>query len=94
LQFEYPEDAHRFLDADDMEDEHTIERALTAVLQERPKLKSRRRGSGAPIPGDADDPGKSNGLTLEDVKKMTPAEINRRWPEVQAAMRASGELLK
>jgi hypothetical protein len=89
LSFEYPDDAHRFLDVDDMEDEQSIESALKTILRERPKLKSKRRGSGAPIPGESDNDGKGGGLTIEDVKQMSPAEINKRWTEVQAVMRAN-----
>jgi hypothetical protein len=88
LSFEYPDDAHLFLDADDMEDERSIESALKTVLRERPRLKSRRRGSGAPIPGEGEDDGKGGGLTIEDVKKMSPEEINKRWTEVQAVLRS------
>lgn len=89
LNFEYPEDAHRFLDVEDMEDEQTIESALKTVLRERPKLKSKRRGSGAPIPGESEDDGKGGSLTMDDIRRMSPEEINKRWPEVQAVMRAN-----
>lgn len=88
LSFEYPEDAHRFLDVEDMEDEQSIESALNAVLRDRPKLKSRRRGSGAPIPGEREENGKGGALTVEDIQKMSPEEINKRWPEVQAVLRS------
>jgi len=90
LNFEYPDDAYMYLEVDDMEDEQSIESALKSVLRERPKLKSRRRGSGAPIPDGDENDGKGGGLTIEDVKKMSPQEINARWPEVQAVMRAQG----
>lgn len=88
LGFEYPDDAHRYLDVDDMEDEASIESALKTVLRDRPKLKSKRRGSGAPIPGESDDDGKGGALTIEDVKKMSPKEVNERWEEVQAVLRS------
>jgi hypothetical protein len=90
LNFEYPDDAHRFLDADDMEDEQSIESALKTVLRDRPRLKSKRKGSGAPIPGDnGDEDGKGGALTMEDVKKMSPKEVNERWEEVQAVLRSA-----
>jgi hypothetical protein len=88
LNFEYPEDAHRFLDSDDMEDEQSVESALKVVLRDRPKLKSKRRGSGAPIPGDESDDGKGGGLTMEDIKQMSPKEVNERWDEVQSVLRS------
>jgi hypothetical protein len=90
LNFEYPDDAHRFLDADDMEDEQSIESALKTVLRDRPRLKSKRKGSGAPIPGESgDEDGKGGGLTMEDVKKMSPKEVNERWGEVQAVLKSA-----
>lgn len=49
LEFEDPDDAHRFLDADvDADDEAGIERELKAVLEAKPHLKKdeRSRGSG------------------------------------------------
>lgn len=89
LNFEYPDDAHRFLDVDDMEDETSIESALKNVLRDRPRLKSRRKGSGAPIPGDSgDDDGKGGSLSIEDIKKMSPQEVNDRWEEVQAVLKS------
>jgi hypothetical protein len=90
LNFEYPDDAHRFLDSDDMEDEQSIESALKTVLRDRPKLKSKRKGSGAPISDDdGDRDGKGGQLTMEDIKKMSPKEVNDRWEEVQAVLKSA-----
>jgi len=51
-------------------------------------LKSKRRGSGAPIPGESgESDGNGGGLTIEEVKQMSPEEINQRWDEVQAVLR-------
>jgi hypothetical protein len=88
LNFEYPEDAHLFLEADDMEDERSVESALKTVLRDRPKLKSRSRRSGAPIPGESETDGKDGQLTREQIEKMSPEEINKNWPAVQAFLRS------
>jgi len=34
----------------------------------------------------ATNPGRTSKLTIEDVKKMSEAEINARWAEVEAVM--------
>lgn len=90
LNFEYPDDAHLFLEVEDMEDEQSIEAALKSVLQDRPRLKARRKGSGAPIPGESEDGDDKGELTKEMIEKMSPEEINKRWPEVQAFLRKQG----
>lgn len=58
-----------------------VDQAAAAVLNEWPELKTP-----AAVPG-ATNPGRSpRKLTLEDIKKMSPEEINSRWPEVQATL--------
>lgn len=59
-----------------------VDVAVAAVLKEYPQLKP------APVaPMAATNPGRvAAKLTMEDVQKMSPAEINARWGEVQAVM--------
>ena len=57
-----------------------VEAAVAAVLQEWPELKPV-----APTVS-ATNPPRQSKLTLGDVKKMTPEEINSRWDEVQALL--------
>lgn len=40
-----------------------------------------------PRPASAANPAGDPGLTLDDVRHMTPEQINRRWSEVQRALR-------
>ena len=56
--------------------------AVAAVLDAYPQLKPQ-----APTPG-ATNPGRVAKLTVDDIKKMSPEQINARWDEVQAAMKA------
>lgn len=58
-----------------------VDQAAAAVLNEWPELKAP-----AAVPG-ATNPGRGpRKLTLEDIKKMSPEEINSRWAEVQATL--------
>ena len=58
-----------------------VDAAAAAVLNEWPELKPAQ-----PVPG-ATNPGRGpRKLTLEDIKKMSPEEINSRWTEVQATL--------
>lgn len=58
-----------------------LEANVAAVLNKYPQLKP-----AAPVPG-ATNPGRGpRKLTLEDIKKMSPEEINSRWTEVQATL--------
>lgn len=82
LNFKDPDDAFRFLSDEDTEDEVTTERSLKRVAKQKPYLVSERRSTGAPVSGDGVT------LTLADIKRMSPEEINQRWPEVQKAMAA------
>lgn len=63
LNMKHPEDAHRFLDDDDMDDERLTERAVKKLKEERPELFNSKRRSGGNIDngdgdGDDDDAGK------------------------------------
>lgn len=57
-----------------------VEAAAAAVLNEWPELKP-----AAATPG-ATNPGRQVKLTIEQVKKMSPDEINSRWDEVRAVL--------
>lgn len=58
-----------------------VDAAVAAVLKEYPQLKP------APVQLAATNPGRAPAkLTMDDVSKMSPAEINARWGEVQAVM--------
>ncbi len=61
-----------------------VDQAAAAVLNEWPELKPV-----AATPG-ATNPPRTAKLTMADVKKMSPDEINSRWDEVKAAMAAGG----
>lgn len=63
-----------------------VDQALGAVLNEYPQLKP----VAATVTPGATNPQRTAKLTLEQVKKMSPEEINSRWDEVKAAMAAGG----
>jgi len=56
--------------------------AVAAVLEAYPQLKPQAQT------GNATNPGRVAKLTVEEIKKMTPEQVNARWDEVQAAMKA------
>jgi hypothetical protein len=80
LGFKDSEDAVRFLDDDDSDDDVTAERALKRLAREKPYLVDTRRSTGAPVGGEGST------LSMEEIKRMTPDEVNARWEEVQQAM--------
>lgn len=55
LNMEDPEDAFRFLDEDDMDDERLAERALKKLRDKRPSLFKTKRRSGKDIDSETDD---------------------------------------
>lgn len=57
-----------------------LEAAVAAVLNKYPQLKPT-----APVPG-ATNPSRERKLTIADIQKMTPEQINARWGEVQAVL--------
>jgi hypothetical protein len=70
-----------------------VRTALEELVVEKPYLV----GTGEPPKVTAPDPGSTstgrNGqkpLTLEQVKRMKPEEINRRWDEVQVLLKSQG----
>ena len=58
-----------------------VEAKLTEVLARYPHL----RPAAASNPA---NPGRKPTLTLADIDKMSPQEVNARWDEVQVALRA------
>ncbi|GIK73814.1 MAG: hypothetical protein BroJett021_28020 [Chloroflexota bacterium] len=56
-----------------------VEAAVQRVLNAYPQLKPQ------PVVA-ATNPGRTSKLTMDDVRKMKPDEINARWAEVQAAL--------
>lgn len=57
-----------------------LEAAVVAVLNKYPQLKP-----AAAVPG-ATNPSRERKLTIADIQKMTPEQINARWGEVQAVL--------
>lgn len=62
-----------------------VEKAVADVLAEWPELKP-----SATVTSGAMNPQRQAKLTMEQIKKMSPDEINSRWDEVKAAMAAGG----
>ena len=86
LGFRDPRDAILHLSDDDTADEGTCERALRKLAKDKQYLVDPRRASGVASGGS----GGAGALTMEQIKNMTPDEINSRWTEVQRAMAMSG----
>jgi len=66
----------------------SVSAALTTLLEQKPYLKAAPAVPVIPNPGPT-NPGAQHGtppLTLADIKKMKPEEINARWAEVSAVM--------
>lgn len=66
--------------------------AVAKVLAEYPQLKP---AAPAPAPAPAPNsnptnPARPGKLTVDDLKHMSPAEINARWDDVQAVMKTAG----
>lgn len=79
-----PEAAWRLLDAaeieyDDQGRPQQVEKALQTLISKKPYL----TGGGS---SGTTNPARALQLTREQIEKMTPAEINRRWDEVQKAL--------
>lgn len=60
-----------------------VDGAAAAVLNEWPELKPQ---AATPTPGATNPTRAARKLTVEDIKRMAPAEINRRWDEVQQVL--------
>lgn len=65
-----------------------VSEALKALAESRPHLlEAGATGHGALTPT---NPARETPLTLDDVKKMTPAQVEARWDEVQAVLKGAG----
>lgn len=71
---------------DDMGAPVGLEAAAAAVLNQYPQLKPQTVAATL----GTTNPARTAKLTMVDVKKMSPDEINSRWDEVKAAMAAGG----
>jgi hypothetical protein len=65
-----------------------VAEALKALAESRPHLLD--TGSGGGTGGGAVNPGRQVALTIDDINKMTPDQINQKWDEVQAVLKQSG----
>ncbi len=86
LDFNDPQDAYRLLDAGGFEvaDDGSVEGldgALQKLLSEKPYLRKQAVSRTSPT-----NPATAAVLTMDQLKTMTPAEINSRWDEVQKVM--------
>lgn len=89
LGFADPEDAHRFLDPDKVEwDDAGNPTNVTALLEGVLKAKAYLKGSYTQPPDLGQGTRGRSGvpLTRESIAKMSSAEINSRWDEVQAVL--------
>lgn len=76
------------LKVDDDGDVTGLADAIEAFRKSHPEIFTK-----PPVPGSADGGtrGPTGGLTFEQVKKMTPEEVNARWDEVSKVLAASGQ---
>ena len=82
-----PDAAWRLLDlaAIEFDEDGTptnIDEALQALVQAKPYLKGQTAPPMAPT-----NPPRGKRLTLEDIKRMSPEEINKNWDAVQEVLR-------
>jgi chromosome segregation ATPase len=75
LGFRDPADAIAMLKDDQTGDDKTAERALRQLGEDKPYLRDPRKASG--IPGNGTRSG--SGLSMEQLKSMSPEEINAAW---------------
>jgi hypothetical protein len=83
-----PEDAYKLLDLSKLEfDEKTgkptnVEAVLRELVGSKPYLLGKSGGSSSTNPAG----GRTSKLTMDDIKKMSPEEVNSRWEEVSVVM--------
>ena len=88
LGFANPEHAARLLDPGDVEYDGNgaptnVDPLLTALLKENPNYAS----AAAKASGSMDQGARgASTLTMEEIRKMTPEEVNQRWDEVQGVL--------
>ena len=83
LDFNDPGDAYRLLDLATFKvtedgDIEGLDAALQKLLADKPYLRKQAASKSS-----ATNPATPAQLTIEQIKRMTPAEINARWDEVQ-----------
>jgi hypothetical protein len=86
LNFREPEDAIRFLSDDDTETDDKVSKALKKLAEKKPYLLNDRPRSGRSANGGSG--GNGAGLTMEEIRGMSTAQVAERMPEVQKALRA------
>jgi len=59
-----------------------VETSVKAVLQQYPQLKPTATATGVA----ATNPARVQKLTMDDIRRMSPDQINARWDEVQIVM--------
>lgn len=74
------------VDFDDNGQPVNVEARVQAVLTQYPQLKPVAATAAPTNPGSS---ARAPKLTMADVRKMTPDEVNARWDEIQAAMTAA-----
>lgn len=84
-----PDAAWRLLDLKQIEfDEdgqpQNVEKVLRDLIRARPYL------AGGPSASPTNPARSASRLTLEEIRRMTPEEINRRWDEVREVLKRSG----
>lgn len=92
-----PDAAYRLLDRSGLEFDKdgnplNLDDVLKKLKEKRPWLAGGQQGGSAPSSGGTANPNRSNSkgtLTIEDIGKMSAEEINRRWDEVQATLKAA-----
>jgi hypothetical protein len=97
-----PRDAVRLMDWDALEfndrgEVSNMDNVLTALLTEKPYLRGTVQAITPPPGGEVTPPGgnpsrerqSGSALTMDDIKQMSPAEINANWDEVQKVLAAS-----
>lgn len=85
LNFREPEDAIRFLTSDDTETEESVTKALEKLAKKKVYLLNDRPRTGRA--GNGQGTG-SGGLTMEEIRGMSTAEVAERMPEVKKALAA------
>lgn len=64
----------------DRSDEDAVDKALETLAENRPHLIDTGQSGSTGRPASSNNGGD---LTVEQIKQMSPAEVNRRWDEVQ-----------
>lgn len=84
LGFHNPSDALGLIDWKSVE---KTDAATKAALEGLLKTSSYLAGPPGPDPTTTSNPARTTRLTRDDLKKLSPSEINKRWSEVQAVLK-------